>query len=141
MTFINYIWVSNVLLRMLLAENKYALPDEGYFKTICSLKQIQSEETPTISNIMISFGQLLYMFKDEKVSLNDLCYNGVREFNELQNTKYGPYNYFTWKAIECIIESIQTNFKDYAENQQNKTTTDIILILEDTLCHITYVTS
>ena len=88
MTFINYIWVSNVLLRMLLAENKYALPDEGYFKTICSLKQIQSEETSTISNIMISFGQLLYMFKDEKVSLNDLFYNGVREFNELQNTKY-----------------------------------------------------
>ena len=34
MNFINYIWVSNVLLRTLLAENKYALPDEGYFKTI-----------------------------------------------------------------------------------------------------------
>ena len=37
---------------------------------------------------MIGFGQLLYTFKDEKVSLNDLFYNGVREFNELQNTKY-----------------------------------------------------
>ena len=37
---------------------------------------------------MIGFGQLLYMFKDEKVSLNVLFYNGVREFNELQNTKY-----------------------------------------------------
>ena len=36
---------------------------------------------------MISFGQLLYTFKDEKVSLNDLFYNGVGEFNELQNTK------------------------------------------------------
>ena len=36
---------------------------------------------------MIAFGQLLYTFKDEKVSLNDLFYNGVREFNELQNTK------------------------------------------------------
>ena len=34
---------------------------------------------------MIGFGQLLYTFKDEKVSLNDLFYNGVREFIELQN--------------------------------------------------------
>ena len=83
-----YIWVSNVLLRSLLAENKYALPDEGYFKTIYSLKKIQSEEIPRINNIMIGFGQLLYTFKDGKVSLNDLFYNGVREFNELQNTKY-----------------------------------------------------
>ena len=89
MTFINYIWVSNVLSRMLLAENKYALPGEGYFKTICSLKTFQSEEIPRINNIMIGFGQLLYMFKDEKVPLNDLLYNGVGEFNEQQNTKYG----------------------------------------------------
>ena len=37
---------------------------------------------------MIGFGQLLYTFKDEKVPLNDLFYNGVGEFNELQNTKY-----------------------------------------------------
>ena len=36
---------------------------------------------------MIGFGQLLYTFKDEKVSLNDMFYNGVRKFNELQNTK------------------------------------------------------
>ena len=37
---------------------------------------------------MIGFGQLLYTFKDEKVSLNDLFYNGVREFNEKQNSRY-----------------------------------------------------
>ena len=36
---------------------------------------------------MIGFGLLLYMFKDETVPLNDLFYNGVGEFNELQNTK------------------------------------------------------
>ena len=41
-----------------------------------------------MNNIMIAFGQLLHTFKDEKVSLNDLFYNGVRNFNELQNTKY-----------------------------------------------------
>ena len=37
---------------------------------------------------MIGFGQLFYTFKDEKVRLNDLFYNGVGEFNELQTTKY-----------------------------------------------------
>ena len=37
---------------------------------------------------MIGLDQLLYTFKDEKVSLNDLFYNGVREFSGLQNTKY-----------------------------------------------------
>ena len=37
---------------------------------------------------MIGFGQLLYTFKDEKVPLNGLFYNGVREFKELQNIKY-----------------------------------------------------
>ena len=37
---------------------------------------------------MIDFGQLSYTFKDEKVPLNDLLYNGVGEFNELQNIKY-----------------------------------------------------
>ena len=36
---------------------------------------------------MIGFGQLLYTFKDEKVPLNDLFYNGEGEFNELQNMK------------------------------------------------------
>ena len=36
---------------------------------------------------MTGFGQLLYTFKD-KVSLNDLFYNGMRVFNELQNIKY-----------------------------------------------------
>ena len=51
-------------------------------------KTFQSEEIPRINNIMIGFGQLLYTFKDEKVSLNDLFYNGVREFNELLNIKY-----------------------------------------------------
>ena len=51
MTFINYIWVSNVLLRTLFAENKYALPGKGY--------KFQSEEIPRINNIMIGFGQLL----------------------------------------------------------------------------------
>ena len=51
-------------------------------------ENFQSEEIPRINNIMIGFGQLLYTFKDENVSLNDLFYNGVREFNELQNTKY-----------------------------------------------------
>ena len=38
--------------------------------------------------MIIGFGQLLYTFKDDKVSLNDLFYNWVREFNELQNTKH-----------------------------------------------------
>ena len=37
---------------------------------------------------MIGFGQLKYTFKDEKVSLNDLFYNGMGEFSELQKTKY-----------------------------------------------------
>ena len=37
---------------------------------------------------MIGFGQLLYTFKDEKVSLNDLFYNRLREFNEKQNSRY-----------------------------------------------------
>ena len=37
---------------------------------------------------MIGFGQLLYTFKDEKMPLNDLFYNGVGDFNELQNIKY-----------------------------------------------------
>ena len=37
---------------------------------------------------MIGFGQRLYTFKDEKVSLNDLFYNGMGEFSELQKTKY-----------------------------------------------------
>ena len=36
-----------------------------------------------MNNIVISFGQLLYTFKDEKMPLNDLFYNGVGEFNEL----------------------------------------------------------
>ena len=44
MTFINYIWVSNVFLRTLLAENKYARPDEGYFKTIFSLKNFSQKK-------------------------------------------------------------------------------------------------
>ena len=48
--------------------------------------EFQSEEIPRINNIMIGFGQLFYMFKDEKVPLNDLFYNGMGEFNELQNT-------------------------------------------------------
>ena len=48
----------------------------------------QSGEIPRINNIMIGFGQLLYTFKDEKVPLNDLFYNGMGEFNELQNIKY-----------------------------------------------------
>ena len=52
-----------------------------------------------------------------------------------------PMNYKIRKTVECFIETIQTNFKDYAENQQHKTTTNIILILEDTLCRIMYVTS
>ena len=51
-------------------------------------ENFQSEEIPRINNIMIGFGQLLYTFKGENVSLNDLFYNRVREFNELQNTKY-----------------------------------------------------
>ena len=51
-------------------------------------EKLQSEEIPRINNIMIGFGQIFYTFKDEKVFLNDLFYNGVREFNELQNTKY-----------------------------------------------------
>ena len=50
--------------------------------------RMKSEEIPRINNIVIGFGQLLYMFKDETVPLNDLFYNGVGEFNELQNTKY-----------------------------------------------------
>ena len=37
---------------------------------------------------MIGFGQLLYTFKDKNMSLNDLFYNALRKFNELQNTKY-----------------------------------------------------
>ena len=44
MAFINYIWVINILLRTLLAENKYALPGEGYFKTICSLKNFSQKK-------------------------------------------------------------------------------------------------
>ena len=107
-------------------------------------EKFQSEEIPRINNSMIGFGQLLYTFKDEKVSLNDLFYNGVREFSELQNTKYesmGLKITLPERHLNNIIETIQTNFKDYAENQQKKTTTDIILILEDTVCHITYVTS
>ena len=75
------------MLRTLLAENKYALPSEGYFKSICSLKNFSQKKIPRINNIVIGFGQLLYTFKDEKVPLNDLFYNGVRESNELQNTK------------------------------------------------------
>ena len=51
-------------------------------------EKFQSEEIPKINNIMIGFGQLLYTFKDEKVPLNDLFYNGVGEFKKLQNTKY-----------------------------------------------------
>ena len=100
-------------------------------------EKIQSEEIPRINNIMIGFGQLFYTFKDEKVPLNDLLYNGMGEFKELQNTKYESMG-LKITTIECIIETIQTNFKDY---QQNKTATDIILILEDSLCHITYVMS
>ena len=53
MTFINYIWVSNVLLRTLIAENKYVLPDEGYY---LFFEKFQSEEIPRINNIMIGFG-------------------------------------------------------------------------------------
>ena len=52
------------------------------------LETFQSEERPRINNIMTRFGQLLYTFKDENVSLNDLFYNGMRVFNELQNIKY-----------------------------------------------------
>ena len=51
-------------------------------------ENFQSEEIPRINKITIGFGQLLYTFKDENVPLNDLFYNDVREFNELQNTKY-----------------------------------------------------
>ena len=51
-------------------------------------EKFQSEEIPGINNIVIGFGQLLYTFKDVKVPLNDLFYNGVGEFSELQNTKY-----------------------------------------------------
>ena len=51
-------------------------------------KKFQTEQIPRINNIVIGFGQLLHSFKDEKVPLNDLFYNGVGEFNELQNTKY-----------------------------------------------------
>ena len=50
-------------------------------------EKFQSEEIPRINNIMIGFGQLFYSFKDEKVPLNDLFYNGAGESNELQNTK------------------------------------------------------
>ena len=63
MTFINYIWVRNVVLRTLLSENKYALPGEGYFKPICSLKNNQSEEIPRINNIMIGFGSFYTRFR------------------------------------------------------------------------------
>ena len=90
---------------------------------------------------MIGFGQLLYTFKDEKVSLNDLFYNGVREL-KLQNTKYESM------GLKITLPERQLNvllklFKQTSKTgiQQNKTTTEIILILEDTLCHITYVTS
>ena len=44
MSFINYIWVSNVLLRTLLADNNYALPGEGYSKAICSLKHFSQKK-------------------------------------------------------------------------------------------------
>ena len=51
-------------------------------------EKFQSEEIHRINNILLGLGQLLYTFKDEKGSLNDMFYNGVREFNELRNTKY-----------------------------------------------------
>ena len=64
----------------------------------------------------------------------------MREFSELQNAKYESM------GLKITLPERQLNvllklFKDYAENQQNKTTADLILILEDTLCHIMYVLS
>ena len=87
MTFINYIWISNVLLRTLLAETNMLCRVKDTLKLFV-FEKFQSEEIPRLNNIMIGFCQLLYTFKDEKVPLNDLFYNGVGEFNELKNTKY-----------------------------------------------------
>ena len=84
---------------------------------------------------MIGFGQLLYTFKDEKVPLNDLFYNGVGEFNELQNIKYegmGLRITMPERQLNVLLKLFKQTSKT-AENEQNKTTIDIILILEDTL--------
>ena len=78
-------------------------------------QKLQSEEIPRINNIMIGFGQLLYMFKDEKVSLHDLFYNGVREFNELQNTKYGSI------GLKIILPERQLNVLLKLFKQTSKT--------------------
>ena len=64
---------------------------------------------------MIGFGQLLYTFKDEKMPLNDLFYNGVGEFNELQNAKYismGLKITIPERQLNVLLKPIQTNFKD-----------------------------
>ena len=66
---------------------------------------------------MISSGQLLYTFKNGKVSLNDLFYNGVREFNELQNIKYESM------GLKTTLPERQSNvllklFKQTSKNMQ-----------------------
>ena len=58
-----------------------------------------------------------------------------------QNTKVWALKLFCLKENWMYYWNVSNKLKDYAETQQNKTTIDIILILEDTLCHITYVTS
>ena len=103
-------------------------------------EKIQSEEIPRINNIMIGFGQLFYTFKDEKVPFNDLLYNGMGEFNELQNTKYesmGLKITLPEKQLNALLKLFKQTSKTINKIKKQQT----ILILEDTLCHITYVTS
>ena len=94
--------------------------------------------------MMIGFGQLLYTFKAEKVPLIDLFYDGVGEFSELQNIKYesmGLKISMPERQLNVLLELFKQTSKTMQKTNKIKKIIDIILILEDTLCHITYVTS
>ena len=65
--------------------------------------------------MMIGFGQLLYTFKDEKVPLIDLFYDGVGRFSELQNTKYESM------GLKITLPEIQLNVLLKLFKQTSKT--------------------
>ena len=72
---------------------------------------------------MIGFGQLLYTFEDEKVSLNALFYNGVKEFNELQITKYksmGLKITLTERLLNVLLKLVKQTSKTMQKTNKIK---------------------
>ena len=67
---------------------------------------------------MIGLVSFLNTFKYENVSLNDLFYNGVREFNELQNTKYESMG-LKITFLERQLNVLLKLFKQTSKTTQN----------------------